>query len=171
MERPPNLCDHVYLHVFAALMFAVHLPHKWTHSYTPICSSRMDDWPPCCNNNILECYSTLLATASAGTLRTTQAISLWYPIVGLSSSLDYIRRTHRHKAGWKLSLTYTHILNYHKISFVCVGRLMSFCKRALGTYVFLQSLIPGVCVGVCACLFVLAGRDDLVISRVLQGYH
>lgn len=144
-----------------------------THTHTPICRCWMNTWPPCCRNNS-ECYSILLTeerkvstAAPAGSQRTRQAIlvSLWYPIGGLTSSLDHINPayTHKHKAGVKLSLSYTLYLNYHKISsFVCVCPCMSVwvCMFVLEIVSLLR--VVCVCVSVCVCV----GQDDLVISWV-----
>lgn len=144
-----------------------------THTYTPVCRCWMNTWPPCCRNNS-ECYSILLTeerrvstAAPAGSQRTTQAIlvSLWYPIGGLTSSLDHINPayTHKHKAGVKLSLSYTLYLNYHKISsFVCVCPCMSVWVRMFVLEIVSLLRVVCVCVSVCVC----AGQDDLVISWV-----
>lgn len=143
------------------------------HTHTPICRCWMNTWPPCCRK-YSECYSTLLTeerrvstAAPAGSQRTRQAIlvSLWYPIGGLTSSLDHINPayTHKHKAGVKLSLSYTLYLNYHKISsFVCVCPCMSVwvCMFVLEIVSLLR--VVCVCVSVCVCVV----QDDLVISWV-----
>jgi len=153
------------------------------HTHKPICSGRMNAWPLCRRNNS-GCYSTLLteerraSTASpAGNQRTTQAIlvSLWYPIGGLTSSLDHISHTHKHtdtKAGVKLSRSYTLTkLSWDLIICLCLCPLIYW---SVWMCVFSVCIAASVCVLVslhmCTWFMcVVAGQDDLVISWVGWG--